>query len=57
MSGACRTTRFRATTGWLAKHSSTAFRFRQDRHITRLEGTLLVVTFVTYITYLLVTSL
>jgi cation:H+ antiporter len=33
-----------------------AFRFRRDRHITRIEGALFVVTFVTYVVYLLVTS-
>ncbi|MBN2177687.1 MAG: calcium/sodium antiporter [Demequinaceae bacterium] len=33
-----------------------AFRFRRDRRITRLEGGLLIVTFITYVTYLLVTS-
>ncbi len=34
-----------------------AFRFRKDRSITRPEGVFFVVIFITYITYLLVTSL
>jgi cation:H+ antiporter len=34
-----------------------AYRFHRDRHITRLEGALFVVTFITYVAYLLVTSL
>lgn len=34
-----------------------AFRFRKDRHITRPVGALFVVIFITYVTYLLVTSL